>query len=596
MITLKTLKWSNCFSYAADNTLQLDANTITQLVGVNGAGKSSIPLILEEVLWNKNSEGRKKADIPNRRLGQPYSISLDFDVDENTYNLSLTRKATLKVKLTENGKDISSHTATNTFKTVEQILGVDFKTFSQLVYQNTTNSLQFLTATDTNRKKFLINLLNLEVYIQYFEEFKQLAKEFSSKVTALESKVSTIEKWLEENNLEGMKILTPQKIDINLEEDEKLLGSLQLEFENISETNKKISKNENYRRRLDAIDLKDPGKTKEPTDDIVSKISSLETEVAAYDRDIKKVKSLGHACHSCGQPITPEFKSNFIEGCEKSITLRQPMIAELQEKLKQVKADNAEVAAYQKAQKEFESLYSAIDASLPKDFLDAQDLKERIAKVQLQLAEKRSNLQELIKENNRIERNNTKIEIIKEQTEDFQTKLQAVQDELEEVSKTYNNLELLKKAFSTNGLLAYKIEFLVKELEVLVNEYLAELSDGRFTLEFAINNDKLNVVLTDEGHEVDIISLSSGELARVTTATLLAIRKLMSSISKSKINVLFLDEVIAVLDEQGREKLVDILAKENELNTFIVSHEWSHPLLVKLDIVKENNVSRIEDG
>ena len=156
------------------------------------------------------------------------------------------------------------------------------------------------------------------------------------------------------------------------------------------------------------------------------------------------------------------------------------------------------------------------------------------------------------------------------------------------------SLEVLKKAFSTNGLLAYKIENLVKELEELTNNYLAELSDGRFTIQFVINSDKLNVEITDNRNVVDILALSSGELARVNTATLLAIRKLMSSISKTKINILFLDEVINVLDEQGREKLVEVLIKEEDLNTYLVSHGWTHPLLNKIDVIKKNNVSFLE--
>ena len=48
MIILKTLKWSNCFSYGSNNQLDLQSNIIVQLVGENGAGKSSIPLLLEE--------------------------------------------------------------------------------------------------------------------------------------------------------------------------------------------------------------------------------------------------------------------------------------------------------------------------------------------------------------------------------------------------------------------------------------------------------------------------------------------------------------------------------------------------------------------
>ena len=67
----------------------------------------------------------------------------------------------------------------------------------------------------------------------------------------------------------------------------------------------------------------------------------------------------------------------------------------------------------------------------------------------------------------------------------------------------------------------------------------------------------------------------------------------MSSISKSRINILFLDEVINVLDEAGREKLVEVLLQEN-LNTYVVSHGWTHPLLEKIEVVKHNNVSALE--
>ena len=154
MITLKQLQWNNCFSYGSDNELLLDDNTVTQIIGTNGTGKSSIPLIIEEALYNKNSKGIKKADIPNRYVGKGYNIKLAFTKDEDTYVVSIDRKTSVKVKLEKNGEDISSHTATNTYKTIQDTIGVDFKTFSQLVYQNTNASLQFLTATDTNRKSF----------------------------------------------------------------------------------------------------------------------------------------------------------------------------------------------------------------------------------------------------------------------------------------------------------------------------------------------------------------------------------------------------------------------------------------------------------
>jgi len=108
VITLRTLRWDNCFSYGKDNTLYLDDCTLTQLIGTNGMGKSSVPLILEEVFFNKNSKGIKKKEIQNRFINKGYWINIKFDVDENNYELDVTRKAGIKCKLYENGKDISS--------------------------------------------------------------------------------------------------------------------------------------------------------------------------------------------------------------------------------------------------------------------------------------------------------------------------------------------------------------------------------------------------------------------------------------------------------------------------------------------------------
>ena len=115
MITLKKLQWDNCFSYGPGNELDLEENTVTQIIGTNGMGKSSIPLIIEEALFNKNSKGIKKADIPNRYVNKGYNINLQFTKDEDEYVVSIDRKASIKVAFLKNGIDISSHTATNTF-------------------------------------------------------------------------------------------------------------------------------------------------------------------------------------------------------------------------------------------------------------------------------------------------------------------------------------------------------------------------------------------------------------------------------------------------------------------------------------------------
>ena len=599
MITLKKLKWSNCFSYGPDNELQLDDNTVTQIIGTNGMGKSSIPLIIEEALYNKNSKGIKKADIPNRYINDGYDIELEFEKSGKEYLIRINRKNNIKVALLEDGEDISSHTATNTYKSIQEIVGVDFKTFSQLVYQNTNASLQFLTATDTNRKKFLIDLLRLEEYVQLFEVFKEASRESSNKMIEVSSEITTIEKWLSNNKLEATNILPLLNLEINTEEDEKTFRSLSIELKNISEKNKKILKNNQYKEMLSAIDINKIQSSLETLpqvesyDKYQSIIGQVEGAKRASDKMMQKLEQLGDKCPTCEQDIDAEFKNELIRAEKKTLDFLASKKEDNEDIIRQIKRNNAARTNLSNAQKEWEDLFRNIDNTLPTNLLNAEELQERLDEVSAKLKTAKAELANIASQNEAITKRNTRIEIIQAQTDGFIQKLGAAQEVLDQQKELDSNLEILKKAFSTNGLLAYKIENLVKELEELANSYLAELSDGRFTLEFIVSNDKLNVQITDNENIVDILALSSGELARVNTATLIAIRKLMSSISKSRINILFLDEVINVLDESGREKMVEVLLQE-DLNTYVVSHGWTHPLLEKIEVVKEGNVSKLE--
>ena len=598
MITLQKLKWSNCFSYGANNELDLTDSTVTQIIGTNGMGKSSIPLIIEEALYNKNSKGIKKADIPNRYVNNGYSIYLSFSKDQDQYEVNIDRKSSIKLTLSKNGEDISSHTATNTYKSLQEIIGIDFKTFSQLVYQNTNTSLQFLTATDTNRKKFLIDLLHLENYVRLFELFKEESKHSNINLTSISSKIATVEKWLSDNKLSDTTILPPLEFTISTDEEEKELRSLMIEIQNISEKNKKISTNNHYKDALSKIDLTEVQNLskhqKKSYDSLQSQLGSIEQAAAGSQRLLAKLEKLGDHCPTCEQSVDASFKQGLIDAEQTKLQEAEQRNAAIRDEIERIKEESRKYERGAKLQREWEDLYRSIDSELPSSQLDKNELEERAGRVRADLERAKGELEKIAAENEKRARRNTRIEVILEQTDDFQRDLKEHTDLLREEQEIASNLEVLKKAFSTNGLIAYKIENLVGELEELTNFYLAELSDGRFTLEFVVSNDKLNVQVTDNGNVVDILALSSGELARVNTATLIAIRKLMSSISKSRINILFLDEVINVLDESGREKLVEVLLDEDDLNTYVVSHGWTHPLLNKVEVVKDKNVSRLE--
>jgi DNA repair exonuclease SbcCD ATPase subunit len=596
MITLKILKWSNCFSYGEGNELDLASTRLTQILGYNGAGKSSIPLILEEVLFNKNSKGIKKADIPNRELQNGYSISLTFSKESDEYEIDLQRKSNLKVKFIKNGEDIGSHTATNTYKTIQEVLGVDFKTFTQVVYQHPNASLNFLTATDANRKKFLIDLLGLEKYVNLFEVFKEASRGVEQEYAQLEGRISTVEKWLENNKLTDT---TPREL-VNLpkisNEDEEALSSLMAEIKNISSTNRQISQNNQYKSMLKEINIQEIQAIEASEhisyDELQSQLGAIAGSIGSGQKIIKKMENLENVCPTCEQSVTEDFKKKHISEEEEKVKIEKDKHTNIQKKIKEIQENNENFAIKTRKQKEWEELYRSVDSTLPTVLVDEEVLKVRITNIRNTIATQKNEIDVMQRENEARSAYNAKIEVITEQTAEFEKQLEEVVSRYNVLGIKKGNLEILKKAFSTNGLIAYKIENLVKELEELTSEYLAELSDGRFTLNFAVNNDKLNVEITDNGNVVDILALSSGELARVNTATLLAIRKLMSSLSSSRINVLFLDEVMTVLDEVGKEKLVEVLLEE-ELNTYLVNHGWSHPLLEKVEVIKSSSISRL---
>ena len=600
MIIFKQIRWGNAFSYGPENTIQLDAGPLTQIVGKNGHGKSSIALILEEVLYNQNSKKIKKADVLNRYTkDKNYWIELDFNKDGVEYSIKTTRTNTSStVKLLRDGSDISNHTATGTYKQIEQILGYDHKTFSQIVYQSSVGSLEFLTATDTARKKFLIELLNLTVYTRASDRFKELTSEASKLVDSTQTKIGTVRAWLAKYEKEDLSI---KELEEEMEAPVDLTAEVTLknnELDNIETTNRKIIQNNQFKAHLDSIVI---GVTppKPPT---VSELNDLRVTLASMQKELKEGKTLAAKCDGPTTKCvtcTQEIDNSTMYAMVKQFELRKLVLvggieditAEITLKDKQVKdwhTHNNKVL-------EVEKYHALYDPAMPSEPLDANVLSADILALEKRISKINTEISRIKAYNKKATDHNSKVSVISAQMEEMKAELATLNVDLVSQATKLSNLQVLVKAFSTTGLVAYKIECLVKDLENLTNEYLAELADGRFQLAFKIaSSDKLNVVITDNSHDVDIIALSSGERARVNVATLLAIRKLMQTLSNSRTNLLILDETVENLDAEGKEKLIEVLLKEENLNTFLISHGFSHPLLEKLQVIKSHNLSRIE--
>ncbi len=309
-------------------------------------------------------------------------------------------------------------------------------------------------------------------------------------------------------------------------------------------------------------------------------------------------------CPTCGSHLDVTRKAEARDRAKERFMALKPIRDELQDKL-----DN--LNEHQDAHKQYVDWKRRMDNALlefntyqvPEYPGSVDKHKTDTILLQAEIRELRNNINKLKSDidfanqhNTDALVNNAKREEILKTSSEYRVELESFQAELQEAELEVADLDILCKAFGSKGLISYKIESSVKVFEELINKYLSKFTSGQFALGFELDSTKLKVVIYDDGIEVGMESLSSGEQSKVNVSTLLAIRNLMSAISDVNINLLFLDEVISVLDDDSRDLLVELLLDETHLNTFLVSHGYNHPLTKDIRLEKRNKVSTVING
>jgi DNA repair exonuclease SbcCD ATPase subunit len=605
-VILKNLRWSNMFSYGPDNSIDLNINKVTQLSASNGSGKSSLALIIQELLYNKNVKGLKKADILNKYNGaKTWEAAITFSVDADEYELISKRQgASTKVTLLKNGKDISEHKVLDTYKELSAIIGRDFETFSQLTYQSSTDVLEFLKATDTNRKKFLVNLFNLTKYLEIGDDLKLKVSKREKDLAIKTGELKSVEQFLAQNIVPDKAVLIDvPTIDNSLISKIDNLQASMLEQKAICA---KIDKNNLYKQDRKALQfemgLEAPNirtDIYESLDKLKKDINTKESTIAKCKKDLLSLDTSDH-CYACKQLIDNSKSKQLSAELDSEITTLSNEVVSLKT---QIKIIEAEVSEYnklklkydnnQKAIDKFTQLSQLIDTNLPTEYPNYNEIVSSLNTVKNLYDNQVKEHNEAIKYNDSVKIRNAKIDGLKEQIIDFKARQELIKNDIISIQEEIACLTILRKAFSTSGIVAYKLENVAKQLEEGINHYLSMLSDGQFQVIFRLSGDKLNIIVINNGEEVSIDSLSGGEFSRVQTSVLLAVRGTLSKIGGKSINLLFLDEITGVLDDNGKEKLFEVLQEEKDLNVFLISHDYSHPLIPKIDIEKVNNISTI---
>ena len=153
----------------------------------NGAGKSSLTELVPFALFGKTIKKITKAKIVNWYNEKGCEVKLHFTVD----GVSHTIRRGIKPNLLELWIDgIKSQTpagvATFQAQIEEDIIGMDFGTFQNLIYFSPNNTISIINAGKPEKRKFLESLFDLSVY-------SKMGKTVNEKLTANDKKAALLE-------------------------------------------------------------------------------------------------------------------------------------------------------------------------------------------------------------------------------------------------------------------------------------------------------------------------------------------------------------------------------------------------------------------
>lgn len=640
MLILQRIKIHNFLSYL-DLDVDLTKYSVCQLVGNNGVGKTNLLIAITEAAFGKNIRGYSKEELSNRYTDdEGYTLTLEYRVNQDQYIAHTKRTASrVTVSLKKNGKDISGHTVKDTYKAIEDSFGYSFDMFCQLVYQSSDFSMNFLEATPAVRRKFLVNFTDANTIQEDIDKASDKHKELKKELTNIQS----VREILKKNNSatekryeELEKSLTDSEQPLTTEDEcHRLIRESELAIQDLSNRISDYSTVDSQLQaaqkalaqlkpapapKLSEVKEKLPVPIRPDATDLTLEKDAL----AKLNKELAEKKTLKlkledtvppDTCSACGSHLSNETAIQVHLDKVKEVSDR---IVVLNDYIQEVGAKVTELdLAYRR---ELINFNSANEFNAEQDRLALQNTKleleysnsqsvyigqkaaltEKVEELTRKFASmEKPDSTKLVEYQNTISSAKTDLAKIKADSAKFAEKAALVaklaeeKNSMSELSKEEDKLLYRTTIASTlvNSLkevMAKTFEDSLQLLEKLTNRYLAVFSNGDFAIKFVADSTNLNIQLFNKGIETKLHTASKGQKTRITISCLLAIRKLLTSMAKQPINLLILDEVVGVLDSDGKEQLLSILENEHELNIYLVSHEWSHPLLSKIFVSVDN--------
>lgn len=547
---IKKIEWKNFSSYGnKKQTLDFpETPSLFQIVGENGAGKTTISQVISFCLYGK-VEGKKLGDIPNRINGNTWT-RIEFESNQKYITVERGLEPSLFILYIDGVKYDQAGTKNIQDYLTDDLIGIPYYVFNNTISLSINDFKSFVKMSPQDKRAIVDKIFGFHILNQMREALKNEFKKIKDSLSVSTAKIETIEKSIEKSNLEMSALL-----DLIREESDDKVKLLRESIEKFTEIQSIHSQKVQEFKSEESEIFQLLTKANRNLIDSRTEYQSLERRLKLYEN--KK-------CPTCEGSLENDFHIHAKEILTKDKSESQNKLEESENELSKMKILEGEIRKKK------------------------QDLYEKGLKIENKIKEIK---REIEKENS--DTSDKQLDSLKRIIANLEIDLNEIQST--RIKTDEKNL-WLKKMDDVLGEKGVK-QMAIKTILPSLNSEILDLL-GAMNLEYqVVFDDEFKASLFHMGIEIPIQTLSTGEMKKVDFVVLIAIMKLMK-LKFSTINLLFLDELFSSVDPDGVHGILKILKKntrEMGLNIFVINHApMPHEIFDwKLDVSKSNNFSSI---
>ena len=546
MLIFKKLRYKNFLS-SGDTFTEINflANNTNLIIGSNGAGKSTILDALTFVLFNKPFRKINKPQLVNSVNEKNCLVEIEFSANNRDYLVRRGIKPNV-FDIEVDGKllDKRGDDRDNQITLEENILKVNYKSFTQIVILGSSTFVPFMQLTAANRRDVIEDLLDIRVFSSMSTITKERVRALRDEIKILELKKSTLKEKAEmqKNFIDDI----TKRGESNIADKQEAAKKLMFEQVALSdEVAAKIAELEELNKELEEF----TGAT-EKLKKLGSFKGKIQQKIATLTKN-HKFFTENATCPTCTQDITDELKEAKVSELNKEGKELKKGFAEIEEAM-------AEEEAREKKFTELSRSVLEANKVVSHNNVKVNGYSEQIRSIEDDIASIRDRIENQTEE--------------KEKLKDFIQKLRLVIDEVSIKKSEMEKHKFIADLLKDGGVKTNIIRKYIPLINKHVNKYLHMIE---FYINFNLDEEFNETVVSPIHEKFSYSSFSEGEKMRIDLSLLFTWREVARVRNSVNTNLLIMDEVFdSSLDGFGTEEFLKIIRYVvKDANIFIISHK-----------------------